>query len=66
MRSALKDFSNEFEKEFKESLIDWQGLTDDFKSAKTLIIEDFSFIITSEVATKEPEDNDEFSNEFQA
>ncbi|NHK30549.1 MAG: hypothetical protein FK730_04315 [Asgard group archaeon] len=50
LRSALKDFSNEFEKEFKDILKDWGGLTDVFESAYKLIVEDFSFVLSSEIS----------------
>lgn len=53
LRSALKDFSNEFEKEFKNELKNWSGLTDIFKSAYKLIVEDFSFVLTSNIAKSE-------------
>ncbi|NHJ46702.1 MAG: hypothetical protein FK733_02830 [Asgard group archaeon] len=49
LRSALKDFGNEFEKEFKEKLVNWQGLTDIFHDAYKLIVEDFSFVLSSEI-----------------
>ncbi len=54
LRSALKDFSKEFEKAFKEVLKDWKGLTDVFDAAYTLITEDFSFVLSSKPATKNP------------
>ncbi|MBN1327988.1 MAG: hypothetical protein JXA54_00820 [Candidatus Heimdallarchaeota archaeon] len=47
LRSALKDFGNEFEKEFKTIIKDWKGLTDVFNDAYKLITEDFSFILSS-------------------
>ena len=50
LRSALKDFANEFEKAFKHTLKNWKGLTDDFDDAYKLIKEDFSFILTSDVS----------------
>ncbi|MHA1530864.1 MAG: hypothetical protein ACTSR6_02585 [Candidatus Heimdallarchaeota archaeon] len=53
LRSALKDFGNEFEKAFKETLKDWRGLTDVFKDAYALITEDFSFVISGEVSKRE-------------
>lgn len=52
LRSALKDFSKEFEKAFKEVLKDWKGLTDDFDAAYNLITEDFSFVLSSKPTTK--------------
>lgn len=52
LRSALKDFSKEFEKAFKEVLVDWQGLTDVFDAAYTLITEDFSFVLSGNTTTK--------------
>ena len=55
LRSALKDFGKEFEKAFKETLKDWKGMTDVFKDAYTLITEDFSFVISSEVKQEEDE-----------
>ncbi|NHJ39811.1 MAG: hypothetical protein FK731_07235 [Asgard group archaeon] len=57
LRSALKDFSNEFEKEFKEVLKNWSGLTDEFKNAYKFIIEDFSFVLTSDIAKHKKKDN---------
>ncbi len=57
LRSALRDFGNEFEKAFKETLKDWKGLTDVFKDAYTLITEDFHFVISGDVK------NDEISEE---
>ncbi len=47
LRSALKDFSNEFEKAFKDVFANWSGLTDIFNDAYTLITEDFAFVISS-------------------
>ncbi len=52
LRSALKDFSKEFEKGFKEVLKDWNGLVDVFDDAYTLITEDFAFILSSKSTTK--------------
>ena len=52
LRSALKDFSNEFEKAFKEILVDWKGLTDVFDEAYMLIIEDFSFVLSGTTLEK--------------
>jgi hypothetical protein len=57
LRSALKDFSNEFEKEFKDVLKDWGGLTDVFESAYKLIVEDFSFVLSSETRKSEEKKN---------
>ncbi|HUT82383.1 MAG TPA: hypothetical protein VMZ29_14375 [Candidatus Bathyarchaeia archaeon] len=49
LRSALKDFGNEFEKEFKDVIKNWKGLTDVFNDAYKLITEDFSFVLSSTV-----------------
>ncbi|MHA1155394.1 MAG: hypothetical protein ACTSQK_04735, partial [Candidatus Heimdallarchaeota archaeon] len=54
LRSALKDFSNEFEKGFKDLLKDWSGLTDVFDAAYSLITEDFSFVLSSRTTPKKP------------
>ncbi|MHA1462584.1 MAG: hypothetical protein ACTSQ0_05905 [Candidatus Heimdallarchaeota archaeon] len=54
LRSALKDFSNEFEKGFKDPLKDWSGLTDVFDAAYSLITEDFSFVLSSRTTPKKP------------
>ena len=53
LRSALKDFSNEFEKAFKDVLVNWQGLTDVFEDAYSLIVEDFSFVLSSNIPNKD-------------
>lgn len=55
LRSALKDFGNEFEKAYKETIKNWVGLTDAFKDAYALITEDFHFVISGEVS----QENDE-------
>lgn len=47
LQSALKDFSKEFETHFGDELENWGGLTDIFNDAYKLIIEDFSFVLTS-------------------
>ncbi len=64
LRSALKDFSNEFEKAYKDTLKDWKGLIDEFKSAYSLITEDFAFIISSEVVKSKTTEIDEITSEF--
>jgi len=55
LRSALKDFGNEFEKAFKETLKNWVGLTDVFDDAYALITEDFHFVISGEVSQEKDE-----------
>ncbi|MHA1505266.1 MAG: hypothetical protein ACTSPT_08760, partial [Candidatus Heimdallarchaeota archaeon] len=42
LRSALKDFAKEFEKDYKYIIKDWQGLTEVFDKAYALITEDFA------------------------
>lgn len=59
LRSALKDFAKEFEKDYKYVIKDWQGLTEVFHKAYTLITEDFAFIISSNPTTHIIQDNDE-------
>jgi len=59
LRSALKDFAKEFEKDYKYIIKDWQGLTEVFHKAYTLITEDFAFIISSNPTTHIIQDNDE-------
>ncbi|TET29442.1 MAG: hypothetical protein E3J70_06725 [Candidatus Heimdallarchaeota archaeon] len=55
LRSALKDFGNEFEKAFKETLKNWVGLTDVFDDAYALITEDFHFVISGVVRQEKDE-----------
>jgi len=55
LRSALKDFGNEFEKAYKETIKNWVGLTDAFKDAYALITEDFHFVISGEVSQEKDE-----------
>ncbi|MHA1126818.1 MAG: hypothetical protein ACTSO7_17470 [Candidatus Heimdallarchaeota archaeon] len=59
LRSALKDFAKEFEKDYKYIIKDWRGLTEVFDKAYTLIVEDFAFIISSNPATTIVQDYDE-------
>ncbi|MHA1924012.1 MAG: hypothetical protein ACTSVP_13145, partial [Candidatus Heimdallarchaeota archaeon] len=59
LRSALKDFSKEFEKDYKYIIKDWQGLTEVFDKAYTLITENFAFIISSNPETTIVQEYDE-------
>ena len=59
LRSALRDFSKEFEKDYKYIIKDWQGLTEVFDKAYTLITEDFAFIISSNPETTIVQDYEE-------
>ncbi len=57
LRSALKDFGNEFEKEFKDVIKGWAGLTDVFNAAYKLVTEDFSFVLSSIVCEPKLDEN---------
>jgi hypothetical protein len=59
LRAALKDFAKEFEKDYKYIIKDWQGLTEVFDKAYSLITEDFAFVLSSNPETRIVQDHDE-------